>query len=235
MTRQGTSKGAFKIPPIKSEITLRQKSAFAVQHMMAAARFSRMCGDVEIQHKGEPLGSFFDEQITYVSATVLLATASIESNINEYFSDPNANFPEINKRVFDEMLPLIEEESIPDKYQLALVLKGKEKFLKDCSPFQDTEALIKLRNALVHFRPEWHDEQDLHKKIEGRLKGRFEINPFIGPNGVFFPQQCMSYGCTKWAVQTALGFMKEFSTRSGLPYRFEIFASRLNPRSDKEV
>lgn len=52
--------------------------------MMAAARFSRLCGDVEIDHKGETLGSFFDEQISYVSASVLLATASLESNINEY-------------------------------------------------------------------------------------------------------------------------------------------------------
>ena len=221
--------------PMKAEITLRQKSAFAVQHMMAAARFSRMCGDIEIQHKGESLGSFFDEQITYVSATVLLATASLESNINEYFSDPNAHFPEINKRVFDEILVLIEKESILDKYQLALVLKGEEKFVKARSPFQDTEALIKLRNGLVHFKPEWHDEQNLHKKIEYRLKGRFEINPFIGRTGVFFPQQCMSYGCTKWAVQNALGFMKEFSKRSGLLYRFEKFTSRLNPRSDKEI
>lgn len=216
-------------------LDLRQKSAFAVQHMMAAARFSRMCGDVEISHKDEPLGSFYDEQISYVSATVLLAVASLESNINEYFSEPSANFSEVEEKVFKEILPLIEKKSILEKYQIALVLKGKAKFDQGKQPYQDTDALIKLRNALVHFQPEWHDEQKLHKKIEIKLKGRFDINPFIGDNGVFFPQQCMSYGCTKWAVVTALSFMKAFSKKSGLPYRFEIFETRLNPRSSREV
>lgn len=216
-------------------ITLRQKSAFAVQHLMAAARFSRMCGDVEVSHKGQPLGSFFDEQIAYVSSTVLLSVASIESNINEYFSDPKKYFPEVALELLNEVLNLVESKNILEKYQMALVLKGYKRFPLGESPFQEVDALIKLRNALVHFKPEWHDEQELHKKIESRLKGRFEINPFIGQNGVFFPQQCMSYGCTKWAVKTALLFMENFSKRAGLPNRFVKFADRLNPESQKEV
>lgn len=115
------------------------------------------------------------------------------------------------------------------------MVKGKNKFAQGKSPFQGADALIKLRNALVHFKPEWHDEQELHKKIELRLKDKFPINPFIGVNGVFFPQQCMSYGCTKWAVSTALMFMKDFSERASFPYRFEQFASRVDPKTSNEV
>jgi len=36
-------------------IKLRQKSAFVVQHLMAAARFSRQCGDVQSRNIGVTL------------------------------------------------------------------------------------------------------------------------------------------------------------------------------------
>lgn len=219
------------LPSITGEITLRQKSAFAVQHLMAAARFSRICGNVEKAHEGEPLGNFFDEQIACVSACVLLSVASLESNINEYLSDSHNYFSKLSQSLQQELFTLLEKKSILEKYQYALVFKGKKKFKADLQTFQDANALIKLRNALVHFKPEWHDEQDLHEKLGKYLKGKFQINPFIGENGVFFPQQCMSYGCTKWAVKTALKFMEKFCELSGLPFRFEIekFLSKVNP------
>ncbi|MFT6420392.1 MAG: hypothetical protein ACJAWP_000612 [Porticoccus sp.] len=208
---------------------LRQRSAFAVQHMMAAASFSRMCGEIEIANKGQPLGNFFDAQIGAVSATVMLATASLESNVNEYLCEPEQVFSNLSGESPHTLVRLLEQKSILEKYQAVLSFRGVPEYPPGEPPYQDVDALIKLRNALVHFKPEWHDEQELHRKIEGRLKGRFDINPAIGENGVFFPQQCMSYGCSMWAVNTSLAFMENFSERSNLPYRFEKFASRINP------
>lgn len=208
---------------------LRQRSAFAVQHMMAAARFSRMCGEIEIANRGQPLGEFFDQQIGAVSATVMLATASLESNINEYLSEPEHVFPNLPSHSPLTLIKLLEPKPILYKYQAVLSFRGVPEYISGEAPYQDVDALVNLRNALVHFKPEWHDEQELHRKIEGRLRGRFPINPAIGDNGVFFPQQCMSYGCAKWAVVTALAFMEDFSKRSGLPCRFSKFIARINP------
>jgi hypothetical protein len=221
--------GNLQAGPAKIEMKLRQRSAFAVQHMIAAARYSRMCGEIEIANKDQPLGNFFDAQIGAVSATVMLATASLESNINEYLCEPDQVFPNLSGESPHTLVRLLEQKSILEKYQAVLSFRGVAEYPTGEPPYQDVDALIKLRNALVHFKPEWHDEQELHGKIESRLKGRFEINPAIGENGVFFPQQCMSYGCTKWAVNTSLAFMGNFSERSGLPYRFEKFASRIIP------
>lgn len=218
-----------------SHIVLRQKSAFAVQHLMAAARFSRRCGSVEVANAGKPLGSFFDEQIACVSATVMLATASVESNINEYFSEIEESFPELSKNLRQDAFELIEKKSVLEKYQYALSFKGKSKFPIGEQPYQDANALVRLRNALVHFKPEWHDEQEEHKKLERQLVGKFSINPFIGENGVFFPQQCISYGCTRWAVASALSFMEKFSELSGLPFRFGKFLDRVNPEVDSKA
>jgi hypothetical protein len=224
-----TGSGNLQLGSVQVEAKLRQRSAFAVQHMMAAARFSRMCGEIEIANQHQPLGDFFDSQIGAVSATVMLATASLESNINEYLCEPDDVFPNLSGESPNALVKLLEQKSILEKYQAVLSFRGVAEYPAGEPPYQDVDALIKLRNALVHFKPEWHDEQELHRKIEGRLKGRFEINPAIGENGVFFPQQCMSYGCTRWAVNTSLAFMKNFSERSGLPYRFENFTSRITP------
>jgi len=215
--------------PAKVQAKIRQRSAFAVQHMIAAASFSRMCGQIEIANRDKPLGEFFNDQIGAVSATVMLATASLESNVNEYLCEPEQVFPNLLGESPHLLVQLLEQNSILEKYQAVLSFRGIAEYPAGEPPYQDVDALIKLRNALVHFKPEWHDEQELHRKIEGRLKGRFEINPAIGDNGVFFPQQCMSYGCTRWVVQTSLDFMRDFSERSGLPNRFEKFAARINP------
>lgn len=224
-----TGSGDLQAGEAKVSLELRQRSAFAVQHMMAAARFSQMCGEIEIANKEQPLGKFFDRQIGAVSATVMLSTASLESNINEYLCEPEQVFPSLLEDSPHTLVKLLEQKSVLEKYQSVLSFRGVAEYAAGEPPYQDVDALIKLRNALVHFKPEWHDEQELHRKIEGRLKGRFEINPAIGENGVFFPQQCMSYGCTKWAVNIALEFMRDFSERSGLPYRFEKFAARIKP------
>ena len=224
-----TGSGSVQFGGVDASAKIRQRSAFAVQHMMAAARFSQMCGEIEIANREQPLGEFFDRQIGAVSAAVMLATASLESNINEYLCEPEKVFPNLLNDSPHTLLQLLEQKSILEKYQSVLLFRGVADFATGEPPYQDVDALIKLRNALVHFKPEWHDEQELHRKIEGRLKGKFEINPAIGENGVFFPQQCMSYGCTKWAVHIALEFMRDFSERSGLPYRFEKFAARIKP------
>ena len=180
------------ISSVSASITLRQRSNFAVQHMLAAARFSRRVGQIE--RSGEPLGNFFNEIISFVSATILSSVAALEANINEYFAEPETNFPGQNRQVFHKTWELIEQKPILDKYQWSLVLKGKAELNKGELVFQDADNVIRLRNLLVHFKPEWHDEQIEHKKIESRLTGKFKPSPFIGTSGVFFPQKCMSYG-----------------------------------------
>ncbi len=60
---------------------------FAVQHIIAAARFARLCYKVEDDNAGAPFGSFYDEVVSYVTATILSSVAGLEANINELFAD----------------------------------------------------------------------------------------------------------------------------------------------------
>ena len=203
---------------------LRQKSAYAIQHLMAAARFSRQCGQVQRENLGKPLGSFYDEQIACVSAVVMLSVASLEANINEHLSDPDTLFPEFEQRARLEVSTLIIESmraTILPKYQKVLSIKGLEQYEEDKYPFQVVNILIKLRNELVHFHPEWHDEQERHAKLGRQLAGKFELSPFISEEtGVLFPQRIISHGCCIWAVQSSLDFMDSFADKLGLKSKF---------------
>jgi hypothetical protein len=207
-----------------SSVQLRQKSAFAIQHLKAADRFSRQCREIQSANAGKPLGPFFDEQIACVSATVMLCVASLESNVNEYLSNPQNLFvglPEHAQTPVGELcagLPLLE------KYQAILRVSGRVQFAPGTQPYQDIDVLISVRNELVHFHPEWHDEQVRHRKLGDRLRYRFEMSPFIPEGaGVDFPQRFISYGCTQWAVEYTKQFIQEFDRRMGLSSKLDRF------------
>ena len=52
--------------------------------------------------------------------------------------------------------------SLLSKFQVALVCAGHERIHQGAEPFQSADVLIDLRDALVHFKPQWHwtDEDD---------------------------------------------------------------------------
>ena len=207
---------------------LRQRSGFAVQHLMAAAIFSRQCGEIEFANKEKQFGPFFNELISCVSATVMLSVASLESNINEYLSDSEKLFAGIPDGGREQLCELMGDLSISQKYERTLAAKGVEPFDRGGSPYQDVDILIAIRNELVHFHPEWHDEQDRHEKLGRRLMYRFPLSPFIPESsGVVFPQRFVGHGCTKWAVESALSFMTIFSEKIGQPNRFRKHAEHL--------
>ena len=229
-------KGEAHIPldPATLGVTLTQRSNFAVQHLMAAARFSRMCGEIEERNKGLPLGPFFDDEFACVSATVLLATASLESYINEVWADGEKAFPGLEASARVQLMELTEGKPILEKFQRTLRVKGFAPLPEAQQPYVDTRAVVSLRNALVHFKPEWHHQQVKHKSIEDLLKGKFELNPFVGETGVFFPQRCMSHGCTTWVVHTVQRFVDAFCARAQLENKYLKFQDRVDPvyRSD---
>ncbi len=94
------------------------------------------------------------------------------------------------------------------KYQVALLSIVKRKFDISQNPYQDMQNLIILRNMLTHFRSEWSYNLDEYKKLEDKLRGKFETSPFY--KGEFFPFGCLSSDCAKWAVQSSMNFIFEF-------------------------
>lgn len=210
--------------------TAISRTNLAVQHIFAAAYFTRKAKELEDVNAGKQFADFYEEIVWNVSSAILFAVAALEADANEIFIDANIHLKEYDKDLLDEIWNLIEKKTILEKYEMVLFLKKKERFDKGDPMYQDAASLIKLRNALVHFKPEWDNEKREHKKIEDRLRGRFALSPFLPVGTEFFPKSCMSHGCAEWAIKAALAFRTYFSNKAGLPDRFAVYFGRLNTR-----
>jgi hypothetical protein len=218
--------------------TPRLKTHFNVQHMVAAAVFARKVYEIEASYDNEEglvSGEAHYAHRGYVAGAVFSAVASLEATINELFIDAQDRDPHTFKGADPVFAPSlarrwgkVERRPTLRKYQIALELAKKQEFPKDSSPYEEVDSLIDLRNALVHYKPEWDIDQRKHKEIEDRLKSRFALNPFSGPNDAFFPKKCLGHGCAEWAINSGVSFINEFFGRLGLA---TIFAGE---RQDQE-
>jgi hypothetical protein len=65
--------------------------------------------------------------------------------------------------------------------------------------------LIRLRDALVHFKPENVAADEIHK-LEKQLGGKFAENRLMeGSGNPWWPSHGLGQGCSEWAVRSAKG------------------------------
>jgi len=220
---QGT--GNMKLPSLHIEATGDGRVNFGVPHLLTAVIFSRQLREIESTHKGEDFGNFWDEIFAAASGVVFASVASLESYVNELFVDHEIVFQEIRTEIMKKLWELYERKSILEKYELALLIKNAEAFNHGHTLYQDVKAIIKLRNGLVHFKPEWFSKQKEHDKISKTLNGKATLSPFFSKTEPLFPRGWASYGTTKWIIKSVLNFILEFERRTNIK-RMEIFKDR---------
>lgn len=207
------------------------RSNLSAWHIIAAAQFARNAGELESSYAGKPFDDFYQDIASCVMASIFFSVAALEAGINELFTDASITIAEQTESLTREIWTQYEAKtSVLDKYNLALMLKNNEKLDKGNAGFQNAELLIRLRNALVHSKPEWSHENGKHKNIEKQLAGKFATSPFMTSGDVFFPKQCMSHACAEWAVRSARNFMSIFCSTAHLEDRFEPFSRQLSTR-----
>jgi hypothetical protein len=187
---------------------------FSVQHLEAARYFSRRAVEVESRSNVGEIDK--SEHRAYVTGALVFSTAFLESSINEFYLDAvlrdvsYLSGLECHLNYLTERWPHIERSSVLDKYDDALRICAAEKFEKAARTHQDAAALIKLRNALMHYKPESEDNLDVHDDLRVRLKDRFKPNPLVAHDSLWFPHLCLGSECGQWGVRTAEEFMTEF-------------------------
>ena len=216
-------------PSLQAQATLRQRMNFAVQHLMAAARFSRHVGRIESENVGAPFGPFFDELLAYSSACVLSSVAALEAYANEFFADAPQNIPNVKRPVLEQLWRLIEREPILEKFDIALTFCGAARLDRNREPVQSVKVLIRVRNEFTHFKPEWLDDPDIHESLSKQLQGKFTPSVYRASNIPIFPMGMATHDCTKWVIQSCLGFAREFERLGGFVPKFEMFEDRLIP------
>ena len=203
---------------------VRLKANLARLHLQSANRFARQCEEIAVAESAldwpQPR---WDESRSLASAAVVLSVAALEATANEFFLeavDGNTlamqRIGERSRRILATMWDVIDEHSILHKYEIALAICERPEFQRGEGPYQHAAALIKLRNALVHFKPEWDSELDRHAKLQRRLAGKFEncgLAAMAKSRMIWFPHECLGAGCARWSVNVTQEFIADFCRR----------------------
>jgi hypothetical protein len=211
----------------EARATVRTRTNLSVLHLLSAATHSQRVSALEQEHAGDEFGEFWEEILASASAGVFSSVAALEAYANELFVDHRTVFPDFPEQVMAKLWELYEQKPILEKFQFALLLKSAEQFDSGLPLFQNAAALIKLRNGLTHFKPEWRDEQSEHRKISGALAGRFTPSPFFPTDEPLFPRAWTSQSCIEWSLTSVMNLVLEFERRITLPSRFAPFQERL--------
>jgi hypothetical protein len=195
---------------------------YSSYHLWAAKHFVRLAAEIEDTYEG---GSKFDiEHRAYVTNAILSSVAFMEAAINELFQDAfdkDQSYiepldPDV-QTLIARMWDLTEARNrspfhILDKCQIALVLARKEPIPTDGQLFENANLLRKLRNELIHYKPQTLGGLDMHR-LDRSLVGRFPPNKLvIGAGNPSFPDHWLGWGCAQWAVTSSENYMDAFFT-----------------------
>lgn len=220
------------------------RTYMSLHHIQAAALFSRKASVIEAAFDGTYNAGALADHRSFVVGAVMSATAFLEAGINELFADASehtdSHFKGVDQDIGAVMaamwslgIPRTARYRVLEKYEIALALARRSPFDRGIRPYQDVDALICLRNTLVHYEPEWipsdatRAEYEVHH-LEKVLRSRFPLNPLMAGGNPFWPDKCLSRGCATWAVESALQFTADFFGRLGVsPLPYEHVRERL--------
>jgi hypothetical protein len=210
--------------------TARTRANLALHHLFAACRFSARVGEIESANAGQSFGPFWEEILQNSLGVTALTVAALESYANEMYFEGAVLKPGLNAAAAVELAEVVDRESIIRKYAIALSISVGKRLNVGIAPTQNADALIRLRNAVVHFRPEWFDDQDKHEKLSEVLQNKFVPSLFL-PNEPIFPRAWASHSFTVWALRTTVEFIDHFHAEAGLDSKIEPFRTQLSALS----
>ena len=176
--------GGEFFPMLTMQATAKSRVNLSFQHMQEAIHLMKLSKDCETANARKTFadGDFFNHHRAYVVGSIMTSVASVEARINEFYLDATDNLlgsilDASQQGLLAELWKPLDEKRVPllQKYQIALAAIKSSKFDTSKGPYQDVGLLIALRNMLVHFKPEWDNDQRKHRKIEENLRGRFKL------------------------------------------------------------
>jgi len=212
--------------------------SFTAQFLIGAAFFSRCAEGIERESSGSITEVVRSNHRAHVVAAIMQSVAALEAEIWEVcVHGPGHHLgsggTDIAARDFlAPVAEVIDGEDTLSRYNLVLHLLGKDRLDRGAQPWQHAALLVKLRNALVHYKSKWGTQLEDSKTFAAIIRLNHARPPFIPANGVnFFPHQCLSAGCAAWAVDTAVAFLDAFYVHLGISCVLEHHRSALAARS----
>jgi hypothetical protein len=207
--------------------TGRTRMNLGIHHLLAAGRMASRVSAVEKEHAGQGFGEFWEEILQFALGVVTLSVASLEAYANELYFEGSSISPSLNEPASSEIAGLVDREPILRKYSVALAIRCGTRLERGLAPVQNVDALISLRNGVVHFRPEWFGAQDKHDKRSRVLQHKFRGSSFLPSEGLF-PRAWASAEACAWAIRSTVVFLEYFHAEAGLQCSVTQFKARLS-------
>lgn len=200
---------------------------FANEHLAAAKFMAESCAQREQECKQVGITGVDVAARSYALSAIVLSIAFLEAVLNEFLRDAKRfgkDSPYLNgyeQDALNLLLSLLKDSRIErsqstlDKYDLTLLCAGKAKLDRGRSPGQDVVALVRARNALVHFEPEIHWEDEVHD-LEKAIGKRVAPNPLMVGMGPWFPHHLLCSSVAQWAWESSVAVAEEWRQSLGL-------------------
>lgn len=213
---------------LSSSIRIVMRNYLSTHHLYAARYAAADARAVESVHSGE---SRFDiRHRAYVMSAITESVAFLEAAINEIYQDAadeeHSYVGGLSPRCLQLMAGLWNATDkgrmdVLDKFDLALLFAERPRFERGSAPYQDAAVLIRLRNYLVHYKPEGVSADTAHK-LGAALQGKFAASVLLSGSGnPWFPDQALSAGCAEWSWRSARALTDAFADQLGLPLNYQ--------------
>jgi len=204
---------------------VREWKHWSPHHIQSAATAAHLC--LELESAGNPQPTDLVRQRAFVTTSIFHCVAFLEALANELMASCvlEAPFAQLISKLSEDQTRRLavlwnsgaDRMSTTSKFQVILGVLDREVFDKGRNPYQDANLVIRLRNELVHYKPEL-TERELGSPSELRhwLAGKFSLNPFTPASMADHLDSYLSAGCAAWAAKSSLGFADDFYARLGV-------------------
>jgi hypothetical protein len=202
-----------------SSAVLRLRSGFTLPHLQAAISAAREAYKIE-QEKRQATGQGFDEMLRSVPVAIIMASAALEASAHEHLQDildrpAHFRVDESHRKLLVDLTNDRTGSALTKFRRLALLMSKDPD--TGTAAWEDAGLLVDFRNAFMHFRPAWSDEEIHKSKFVRQLEQKVPtLKAYKADGNLYFPYGFMTYGCARWAVSTPFKFSSEFSKTLGV-------------------
>ncbi len=193
----------------------------AVSHLRAAVSHSQECELLERDHEWPATQDILNRHFACASGAIIAAACALEASVNEFHQDAIDGTTNALGRAATARQQIVELRDTVDrapllrKFTWILSLADAPPLRAGEEPMQSAASVIELRDALVHYKPEWYHDLKQSRRLEDRLRGRFPLNRLSTDSMAFVPYRACGHGSGLWASRSVVGFLAAFYAQLG--------------------
>jgi hypothetical protein len=192
------------------------RTNLAAAHLKAAQLQAEACAPLERDYTWPATQPILDQHFGLASGAIILAVCGLEAAINEFHQDVIDGHSESIGRaaaIADQIIELwdtVDRAPLLRKYEWIVSLTRANALPRGADPYQSAADLIALRDALVHYKPEWYHDLKQSQTLEERLRTKFASNRLAAEGLPYLPYRACGNGSGLWGVKSAVALLAAF-------------------------